>query len=113
MALGTYPFRCLDCNGRFFVNVFLLSRLAYAKCPRCLSLDISNSGKGYRLNVFKKLMITFGARRCRCKNCRFGFISFRPLAHPQIVEASAEEDQVPPEAQESIASEPGTRSEVS
>lgn len=94
MLIGTYPFRCQDCNGRFFVNVFLLSRLAYAQCPKCLSLDVTNSAKGYRPSTAQRMMLTFGARRVRCKNCRFMFVSFRPVAQPgKIGETLDSEDQ--------------------
>jgi len=85
MAIGTYPFRCLDCSGRFSVNVLLLSRLAFAKCPKCLGLDLTNwPRKGYHISLAKKVMLTFGARRYRCATCRCNFVSFRPLAAPQI-----------------------------
>ena len=91
-TFGTYPFRCQDCKARFFVNVFLLSRLAYAKCPKCLSLEISNCRKVHRHGFFKTLFLTFGARRCRCNNCRFMFVSFRPLAPLQVAEPELEEE---------------------
>ncbi len=81
MAIGTYAFRCLDCGGRFDVNVFLISRLAYAKCPRCLSLDVATvPRRDARLTLLRRLMLTFGAHPCRCKNCRYRFVSFRPAA---------------------------------
>jgi len=95
MALGTYPFRCLDCDGRFYANVLLLSRLAYAKCPKCLGLELTNwQKKNYRLSTLKRLLITFGARRYRCGTCRHNFVSFRPPAPSQ---ASTEYE---PEAQD-------------
>jgi DNA-directed RNA polymerase subunit RPC12/RpoP len=112
MAIGTYPFRCMDCNGRFFVNVFLLSRLAYAKCPRCLSLDIRNSpNKNYRASLPRKVLMTFGARPCRCNNCRYGFVSFRPIRHGQPFEpAVAAEDEA--ESEVAAPNEPKTSSEL-
>lgn len=80
MAIGAYPFRCLDCNGRFPVNVLLLSRLAYAKCPKCLGQQLTTwHMKRYHVSVIKKLMLTFGARRYRCAKCRYNFVSFRPM----------------------------------
>jgi hypothetical protein len=81
MSIGTYPFRCLDCNERFSANVFLLSSLGFAKCPKCLSMDIAYpSRKGRRSSLRRKLLLVLGARRCRCVNCRYMFVSFRPLA---------------------------------
>jgi hypothetical protein len=104
-TLGTYPFRCQDCNARFLVNVFLLSRLAYAKCPKCLSLDISNSRNIHRPGFFKKMILTFGGRRCRCNNCRYMFISFRPFADLQLGERELEQ-QLRMQAGVAITSEP-------
>jgi DNA-directed RNA polymerase subunit RPC12/RpoP len=81
MAIGTYPFRCLDCSGRFSVNVLLVSRLALAKCPRCLGADLTNwSRNRYHVSLGKKVMLTFGGRPYRCAACRYNFVSFRPLA---------------------------------
>ena len=97
IALGTYPFRCLSCEGRFYANVFLLSRLAYAKCPKCLSLDISYSKRTFRPGLLRRFMLTFGARRCRCDNCRYMFVSFRPLSHPQIFETEPSDEAAEPE----------------
>ena len=93
MLIGTYPFRCQDCNGRFFVNVFLLSRLAYVKCPKCLSLDVTNSGRGHHLSLWRRLMMTFGARRVRCRNCRYMFVSFRPVAAPGRIEETIQTEE--------------------
>ena len=87
MAIGTYPFRCLDCNARFSVNVFFLSRLAFAKCPKCLRMELTSwQHKSYHLGLLTKLMITFGARRYRCAACRCNFVSFRPKAVAQPAE---------------------------
>ncbi|SRR5579875_2550153 len=92
MAIGTYPFRCMDCNGRFFVNVLLLSRLAYAKCPKCLGWELTNwPRRAYHIGLAKKLALTFGARRYRCLNCRYNFVSFRPAAPQPVVAQTLEE----------------------
>ena len=96
MLIGTYPFRCQDCNGRFLVNVFLLSRLAYAKCPKCLSLDVTNTVRGRHASASQKLMMTFGARKVRCKNCRFMFVSFRPVAQPHQFDEEVETEEERP-----------------
>jgi hypothetical protein len=89
--IGTYPFRCLDCNDRFPVNVFLVSRLGFAKCPKCLSLDISNCTKKVsRVGALRKVMLTFSARRCRCKNCRYLFVSFRPVAQRRVADGGVD-----------------------
>jgi hypothetical protein len=79
MALGSYPFRCLGCNQRFWANIWLWSVWRYAKCPRCLGLDLTTwSHKTQHLGYWKKLLLTMGARRHRCARCRCNFVSFRP-----------------------------------
>jgi DNA-directed RNA polymerase subunit RPC12/RpoP len=93
MAIGAYPFRCLDCNARFPVNVLLLSRLAYAKCPKCLGLELTTwATKRYHISLIRTLMLTLGARRYRCAKCRCNFVSFRPkAARAQRAPAAQEE----------------------
>ena len=78
--VGTYPFRCLRCNYRFQINIWLWSRLAFAKCPKCLRPELNSwPAQNYRLPFWKNLLVTFGAHRYRCKACRCRFVSFRPL----------------------------------
>jgi transposase-like protein len=114
MALGTYPFRCLDCNSRFSVNVLLLSRLAYAKCRKCLSMELTNwPRKGYHVSLAKKLMLTFGARRYRCAACRYNFVSFRPLAARQRVLAADVEEEIVDATDLAVNDEAETHPEVS
>jgi hypothetical protein len=99
MALGSYPFRCLDCHQRFWINVWLFSNLAYAKCPKCLRLRLTFwPRRFYHLSFRKNFLITFGAHRYRCAVCRCNFLSFRPLASGNVLLASAAEE---PEALES------------
>jgi len=80
MALGVYPFRCLDCHQRSWVNIWLFSKLPYAKCPKCLGLELTTwPRKHYHVNLWNKLLMTFGAHRYRCSICRENFLSFKPL----------------------------------
>jgi len=102
MALGIYPFRCLDCNQRGWVNIWLFSKLQYAKCPKCLGMKLTAwPRKHYHLNFLNKLLMTFGANRYRCITCRCNFLSFRPC---ELLDAAAslpeDTDEVPePERQ--------------
>jgi DNA-directed RNA polymerase subunit RPC12/RpoP len=79
MIAGVYPFRCLDCNERSWIGIWLFSRLLYAKCPKCLGLQLGGWPKRhYHLSFWRNLLSTFGAHRYRCKRCRCNFLSFRP-----------------------------------
>jgi DNA-directed RNA polymerase subunit RPC12/RpoP len=94
MALGTYPFRCSLCNHRFWANIWRWSVWRYAKCPRCLSLDLTTwVHKVQHLSYWKKLMLTLGATRHRCARCRCNFVSFRP--HSPLIGSGA--TAVPPD----------------
>jgi DNA-directed RNA polymerase subunit RPC12/RpoP len=85
MALGTYPFRCIACNYRFPVNLWLWSKLKYAKCPKCLNFNLTIWPKGrYWLNAWGSLLVAFGAHRYRCPACRYHFLSFRPTHDAQL-----------------------------
>jgi DNA-directed RNA polymerase subunit RPC12/RpoP len=82
MALGIYPFRCLDCRERFWINIWLFSKRKYAMCPRCVLLDvIPTDPRKMRLGIWGKLELKAGARGYRCLVCRHRFLSFRRAGH--------------------------------
>ncbi len=77
--LGIHPFRCRRCNHRFAVSVWLFGKLRYAKCPRCLRLELTTwSRRYYKVDFLKNFLIAFGAQKYRCASCRCNFVSFRP-----------------------------------
>lgn len=77
LLAGFCPFRCSDCKHRFRVSVWLVSKLQYAKCPRCLRLDVRPwPRKKFRLNPWQKFKLALGAHTYRCSPCRTNFISF-------------------------------------
>jgi DNA-directed RNA polymerase subunit RPC12/RpoP len=99
MTIGSYPFRCSDCNQRSWISIWLFSRLKYAKCPKCLGMELTPwSRRHYRLNLWGNLLSTFGARRYRCSACRYYFLSFRPTA--DVLPSSEHTIEVVPLAQE-------------
>ena len=79
MAVGMYPFRCVNCSQRFWASIWQLGSWRYAKCPKCLSLTLTTwTRKSHRLSIWTKLALTSGATRYRCNTCRFNFASFKP-----------------------------------
>lgn len=79
MTIGTYPFRCLACSQRFSANLLSLATLLHAKCPRCLRFQLTTwPVNRYRLGLWQKMLIRFGAHRYRCQACRCNFLSFLP-----------------------------------
>ena len=80
MYMGVYPFRCMDCDTRFWVSIWLFSKLPFAKCPKCLNVQLSVwPAKYFAPNLWRSVAIMFGARRYRCMPCRHNFVSFRPM----------------------------------
>jgi DNA-directed RNA polymerase subunit RPC12/RpoP len=99
MAIGTYPFRCLECNRRFWINIWLFKKLTYAKCPKCLGTELTSwPRKYYKLSVWKNLLMTFGARRYRCAACRHNFVSFRPTDPSTVTPMPEHTEEVPVQA---------------
>ena len=79
MMLGVYPFRCTSCGNRFWANVWLFNSLRWAKCPRCLNLNLTDWPKRhYHVTTWAQILSTFGAKKHRCSRCRNNFMSFLP-----------------------------------
>jgi DNA-directed RNA polymerase subunit RPC12/RpoP len=78
MMIGVYPFRCTTCGDRFWANVWLFNSWKWAKCPRCLNLNLTDWPKRhYRSSTWGQILTTLGGQRHRCSRCRHNFISFR------------------------------------
>jgi DNA-directed RNA polymerase subunit RPC12/RpoP len=87
MMVGDYPFRCSECGERFWANVWLFNSWRWAKCPRCLNLNLTDWPKRhYRHNSWAQFLATMGAHKHRCSRCRHNFVSFRPRLPAQPVE---------------------------
>lgn len=97
MALGNYPFRCLDCRERFWINVWLFSKGKHVVCPRCLRVDVASAPpQRMRLGLWKRLLVAFGARGYRCSFCGHRFLSFKRSERPATgasVSATQEESR--------------------
>lgn len=77
--LGTFRLRCLDC-GYNYDQKWKFKDYLYAKCPRCLRMDLTYwSEQYYRAPLSITWKIAFGAKRIRCEACRHNFASFRLL----------------------------------
>jgi DNA-directed RNA polymerase subunit RPC12/RpoP len=97
MAFGDYPFRCVDCGHRSWINVLLLSKLKYAKCPRCMSLKVTRcTSKSLHLSFTNELRLSAGARLYRCTLCHHPFASFlrpfEPASQQRFAESPSSSD---------------------
>jgi DNA-directed RNA polymerase subunit RPC12/RpoP len=85
MALGAYPFRCLDCRERFWINVWRLSRSKHVICPHCLIRDVVPiSSRQMRIGLWRKILLTLGGRGYRCSVCKHAFVSLRHRRDSQL-----------------------------
>lgn len=101
LLFGFYPFRCSDCYHRFLANPLGVANAGYAKCPRCLRMDLSTwDPKYYKQSAWMDLKAWFGAHRWRCDPCRTNFMSWRPRKQRYIRPADQQTPQpsVPPAA---------------
>ena len=79
MLMGVYPFRCNSCKLRFWDSVWLFSIWKWAKCPRCLNVNLVDWPKRHmNLSLWTQLLLAMGAQKHRCRRCRNNFVSFRP-----------------------------------
>ena len=93
MMFGIYPFRCTSCGERFWANVWLFNSWRWAKCPRCLNLNLTDWPKRhYRTSTWAQILTAIGGHKHRCSRCRHNFISFRPRLPAHQGEAADLED---------------------
>ncbi len=93
MMIGVYPFRCTSCAERFWANVWLFNSWRWAKCPRCLNLNLTDWPKRhYRQSTWFQLLTSLGAQKHRCSRCRHNFVSFRSRLPEYQGEAAALDD---------------------
>lgn len=91
---GAYCFRCSNCSTKFVHRPLGARNAAWAKCPRCLRMDLSMWDlRLYRPSTWMRLKLWFGAHPWRCDRCRHNFVSFRPrkerYVRPAVEEESA------------------------
>ena len=76
--VGVYPLRCKHCQARFSGQLWKISQVRYAHCPRCYRTELSTwSAQYYNPGTSVKLKLALGATPYRCEFCRCNFASFR------------------------------------
>jgi predicted nucleic acid-binding Zn ribbon protein len=94
MMMGIYPFRCTTCGDRFWGNVWFFNSWRWARCSRCLSLNLTDWPKRhYHVSTWDHILTILGAKRHRCGQCRNNFLSFRPRM-PAYQNAEAEPEDL-------------------
>lgn len=76
--LGVYPLRCRNCQNRFRGQLWKISQVRYAHCPKCYRTQLSTwSEQYYNPTTGVKFKLALGATPYRCEFCRCNFASFR------------------------------------
>lgn len=87
---GLFQLRCRHCDHRFSFSLWDPRNLAYARCPRCYRLDLSQWNENhYHVPTGQKILLALGARRHRCEACRCNFVGFRPAKAKYVRAARA------------------------
>src|SRR5579885_3058483 len=73
---GTSRLRCSDCGTRFIARTWNPALFRYARCPRCLRMDLGTWSEGQaKPTAFIKLWLKLGATPYFCEYCRYAFVS--------------------------------------
>jgi hypothetical protein len=76
--IGILPFRCRQCERRFDARIWNFSLIRYARCPKCLRMELTTwSQQYYNPPAMTVLKLRLGATPYRCDFCRCNFASFR------------------------------------
>ena len=76
--VGILPFRCKQCDHRFEAAIWKPSLFRYARCPKCLRMELTTwSQQYYNPPKTTLLLLRLGATPYRCDFCRCNFASFR------------------------------------
>lgn len=92
LLTGAYRFRCSHCASRFYHRPLGPLNAAWAKCPKCLRMDLSSwDVRLYRPTRWMRLQLWFGGNPWRCERCRQNFVSFRPRKERYVRNTLGEE----------------------
>jgi C4-type Zn-finger protein len=115
--LGFSTMRCTDCGHRWTQSLWRIHEMIYARCPKCYRLELTNWEETYyKIPSSWRVMAGMGAKKVRCKACRYNFLSFRFVkGKRKWVNVDPSEDPVPDETPisltklEDVSSEKPTR----
>jgi C4-type Zn-finger protein len=76
--LGIYPWRCFECEARFYSRPMPLGESLRAHCPRCGNPDLKRISSEYVASPFSFLWRFLRIPAFRCEPCRHKYFSIRP-----------------------------------
>jgi C4-type Zn-finger protein len=75
---GLYPWRCRNCETRFYARLMSLSDSLHAHCPICGNPDLKRISAEYVESPFSFLWRWLSVPAYRCEPCRYKYFSVRP-----------------------------------
>ena len=98
ILMGKYPFRCLDCKERTWID--LLRRGKQVRCPRCLTVHVAvTPHQRMRASFWQRQLLRMGARAYRCSFCSHRFVTFKKPTQETPETRAPEETQPEPARQ--------------
>lgn len=73
------PWRCRDCEKRFYAWSVPVSLVQFVHCPQCGNFDLERIGTDHVHTGASWLGRLLGLPGYRCDPCRFRFFSLRPF----------------------------------
>jgi hypothetical protein len=93
--LGILPWRCVDCQKRFYARHVPFRYALYAHCNRCGNLDLRSARREKLAQALgSRLAMWLGARPVRCDGCRNDFTTWRPQRRARIEAKEVEREAV-------------------
>ena len=85
-VVGVLPWRCSECETRFYERAFPLRHLFYAHCAICGNFDLQRIAPERIPGLLPVVGRFLRLPALRCEPCRHKFFSVRPLKHVQSAE---------------------------
>jgi DNA-directed RNA polymerase subunit RPC12/RpoP len=77
-AVGLRPWRCFDCENRFFAWAVSIPHAYHVHCRHCGNLGVKRISSEYVVGPFAGLCRKLHLPAYRCASCRYKFFSIRP-----------------------------------
>ena len=77
-AFGVYPWRCRNCETRFYARLMTLSDSLHAHCPICGNHELKRISPEHVNTPLAFLWRMTSIPAYRCEPCRYKYFSIRP-----------------------------------
>lgn len=85
-VVGVLPWRCTDCEIRYYARAIQPRHLFHAHCGICGNLELLRIAPKRVPGLLPVVGRLLGLPALRCEPCRHNFFSLRPLIRPERME---------------------------